>query len=183
MAKDFLKNGSIFPFIEILARYGEVHGPMMTDNGVPVFGRIDSPGDLILDYHRTLIPPKKYLLSPRETILTFSPDKGYQHPSFSEQKFVLFGLHPCDLAGIGYLDKVFAATDPDPLYLKRRQNLILVGLSCEPDESCFCGEIGTSQPTLFDLYLLRTAEGFHVTVGSPQGEQIFSGISNDPLRR
>lgn len=186
MAKDFLENYSLSPFLEILACHGELHGPMMTDDGIQAFGRIASPDDLILDYHRTLIPPKKYLLPPRETILDFSPDKGYQHASVSEQKLVLFGLHPCDLAGIDYLDKAFAATDPDPFYLRRRQNLILVGLSCEPDESCFCGDVGTSQPLVFDLYMRRTAEGFHVTVGSLQGEQIISGISmilseHDPL--
>lgn len=177
MAMDFLKNDSLPFFLEALVPFGEVHGPIMTDDGVPAFGRIDSAADLLLDYQRTLIPPKKFLLPPRETCLTYSADEGYRLPLPSEQKIILFGLHPCDLAGIAYLDKVFAATDPDPLYLKRRHNLILAGLSCDPDENCFCGDAGISEPPLFDFYMRRTEEGFHVTAGSLQGEKIISRLA------
>jgi sulfhydrogenase subunit beta (sulfur reductase) len=177
MAKDFLRHSSLPLFLKELAAYGDVHGPVMTDDTVPAFGRIDSPADLRLDNRRALIPPKKYLLPPRETVLTFSPDRGYRHPPVSERKIILFGLHPCDLAGISYLDKVFTATEPDPLYLKRRRNLILVGLSCEPDDYCFCGDMGTGEPSQFDIFLHCTVEGYRLAGGSPQGEQIISGIS------
>ena len=178
MAKDFLKSCSLPPFLKALATFGEVHGPIMTDDGVPAFGRLDSAADLKLDYQRTLIPPKKYLLPPRETILTFSPDGGYRRSPTPTQNIVLFGLHPCDLAGIAYLDKVFTANEPDSLYLKRRHKLTLIGLSCEPDEHCFCVDMGTEDPPLFDLYMRRTEEGFHITAGSPRGEKIVSGLSN-----
>jgi sulfhydrogenase subunit beta (sulfur reductase) len=178
MAKDFLKDDSLLRFLKALAAFGEVHGPVMTEDGVLVLGPIDSAIDLIIDYQRTLIPPKKYLLPPRETFLTYSPEKGYGQPSPSEQKIILFGLHSCDLAGIAYLDKVFAGAEIDPLYAHRRRNLVLVGLSCVPDEYCFCSELETSGPSLFDIYLHRGEEGFQVAVGSLTGTQIISDLSN-----
>jgi len=178
MEKDFLKDEFLAIYLEALAAFGEVHGPLLTDDGVPAFGRITSLANLTLDYQRTLIPPKKYLLPPRETVLAFSPPGGYRQPSMFEQKIVLFGLHPCDLAGIVYLDKVFTTTEPDPLYLQRRHNLILVGISCNPDEYCFCGDMGASEPPLFDLYMRRAEEGFQVTAGSLPGRKIISSLSN-----
>lgn len=177
MAKEFLDSSSLPLFLKELAAYGEVHGPVMTDDGVPVFGRIESTADLSLDSRRTLIPPKKYLLPPRETVLFFSSDSGYRLPPVSERKIILFGLHPCDLAGISYLDKVFTATEPDPLYSERRRNLVLIGLSCEPDEYCFCGDVGAREPTSFDLFLHCADGGFRLAGGSPLGEQIISGMS------
>ena len=177
MAKELLHYSSLPLFLKELATYGDVHGPVMTDDNVPSFGRIDSPAKLRLDARRTLIPPKKYLMPPRDAVLTYSPDRGYRQPAISERKIILFGLHPCDLAGISYLDKVFTAIEPDPLYHERRRNLILIGLSCEPDDYCFCGDVGTSESSLFDLFLHCTDEGYRLAVGSPLGEQIISGIS------
>lgn len=177
MAKDFLKGDALPHFLKALAAFGEVHGPVMTEDGVLVLGRIDAASDLRLDYQRTLLPPKKYLLPSRETILTYSPESGYRQPSLSDQWIILFGLHPCDLAGIAYLDKVFSEPEPDPLYTHRRRNLILVGLSCTPDDNCFCGDLETNAPSLFDLYLHRSEEGFQVVAGSPTGTQIISDLS------
>ena len=50
MAKNFLPIGSIPPFLTTLARFGELHGPVLSDDWVPVFGRIASPADLRLDW-------------------------------------------------------------------------------------------------------------------------------------
>jgi sulfhydrogenase subunit beta (sulfur reductase) len=178
MAKDFLTTDSLYLFLNALAAFGEIHGPVMTEDGVLVLGRIESPADLILEYQRTLIPPKKYLLPPRETFLSYSPEKGYQQPSPGEHKIILFGLHPCDLAGIAYLDKVFAEDDVDSLYARRRSNLILAGLSCTADENCFCGDLETGGRSRYDLYLHRGEDGFQVAAGSPTGRQIISDLSD-----
>lgn len=177
MAGYFLHNDFFPLFLETLAVFGEIHGPTITDDGVLGFGLIESHESLKLDYRRTLIPPKKYLLPPRETILTYTPADGYRLPPPVEQNIVLFGLHPCDLAGIAYLDKLFTETEPDPLYLRKRQNLTLIGLSCEPDEFCFCGEMGFGESPPFDLYLHRADKGFLVAAGNRRGEQIIAGIS------
>ena len=174
--KNFLPASSITRFLAALAPFGEVHGPVLSDDDVLILGRIESPAALRLDYQRTLLPPKKYLLPPRETVLTYSPDTSYRQ-SLPTQNFVLLGLHPCDLAGIAYLDRAFAAAEPDPLYQARRRNLTLIGISCEPDEYCFCTEVGTAVPSIFDLYMHRAPDGFHIETGSSRGEKIFAEVA------
>jgi hypothetical protein len=63
---------------------------------------VESPADLRLDYRRTLLPPKKYFLPPREIVLNYSPQTGYSLPPVDAESIVLFGLHACDLAGTCY---------------------------------------------------------------------------------
>ncbi len=117
-------------------------------------------------------------LPPQETVLTYSPDTSYRQSLLAEHNIVLFGLHPCDLAGIAYLDKAFAAAGPDPMYRTRRRNLTLIGISCDPDEYCFCTEVGAAVPPIFDLYLHRAPDGFHIETGSSRGEDIFAEVAS-----
>lgn len=178
VARDFLKNDYLPDLLAILATIGEIHGPALSEDGVMAFRPIKTAPDLRLGYHRTLIPPKKYLLPPRETTLTFTPSGGYRQPQSAGKNIVLFGLHPCDLLGIAYLDKVFLGDCPDPLYRERRNDLTLIGLSCTPDEFCFCGNLANEELYGCDLYLQKAAGGFHLTKGTPKGAMIFSKLAS-----
>jgi ferredoxin len=177
LTKDFLATDSFQSFIEELSQFGILLGPSLTEDGVPAFIPLGSTADLHIDYRRTLIPPKKYLIPPRETVLTFVPEHGYALPAPAVGETILFGLHPCDLAAISYLDRVFLEDRPDPLYQERRNTITLIGLSCEPDEFCFCTALGTDTPDHFDIYLEMVEGGFRVQKGSPRGEAIISAIS------
>lgn len=168
----------LFPaFLDELARHGELHGPVLTDLGVTAFGPVTSPDDLLLDYHRTLLPPKKYLLPPRAPLFSWNSATGYQ-PVFDTHRppVVLLGLHLCDLAGIAYLDKVFLPEPSDVHYSDYRARLTLVGMSCEPDAYCFCGSVDAPQPDC-DLFLERTESGFILSAHSRTG----SGIIDSSL--
>ncbi|KAF0215250.1 MAG: 4Fe-4S [Geobacteraceae bacterium] len=177
MQKNFLSNESFPLFLQGLAASGDLHGPVLTDDGVMAFRPICSPADIQLDCIRTLIPPKKYFFPPKEAILTYSPVKGYQLTKAAGKKVILFGLHPCDLAGIAYLDRVFLESQPDPLFVKRRKAVTLIGLSCEPDEYCFCGTMGTAEPQNFDIFMHRTEAGFYLSAGSSRGKKIIRRLS------
>lgn len=169
MSKNFLDNDLLPQFLETLSVFGEIHGPAFTGDAVLSFRKIDSPADLLLDYHRTLIPPKKYLLRPFETILSYEPGKGYTEADASVAKLILFALHPCDLAGIAYLDRVFMDGEPDPLYAARRKAITLVGISCKEDDYCFCDRYGDTLPAPFDLFLEKTGSGYFINSGSAKG--------------
>ena len=89
---------------------------------------------------------------------------------------ILFGLHPCDLAGINYLDQVFLGADPDPLYAARRSALTLIGISCVPDEFCSCHVLASPLKAFSDLFLSAVAGDFVVSSGSPRGDQLLGGL-------
>jgi sulfhydrogenase subunit beta (sulfur reductase) len=156
LADSFLKNAQLAAFLEILRGFGALHGPTVTEAGVAAFAPITA-ATLRLDYGRTLIPPKKYLFPFRENFLQFQ-DGSYQSAPTTAQEVVLFGVHPCDLDAIAYLDQVFLSDLPDPRYAARRARLTLVGISCEPDDYCFCSEAPGSAPC--DLFLNAREDGF-----------------------
>jgi ferredoxin len=124
---------------------------------------------LRLDYRRTLIPPKKYLLPFRESLQHYS-DGIYRQSPANAPDIVLFGLHPCDLAGIAYLDQVFLADRPDPWYAERRARLTLIGISCEPDDFCFCP--GPCDTAPCDLFLTAQQDGFRLHASGAKGGAI-----------
>jgi ferredoxin len=174
----FLADNALEQFLDWLTHYGALHGPTRTAEGVGVFGPVQTESDLFLDYRRTLIPPKKYLLPSRQTILNYTAAVGYTLPDEPAPQLVLFGVHPCDLQGIAYLDRVFLGDHPDQLYRRYRDAITLVGLSCEPDEFCFCASPETT-PRNADLFLQRVEHGFLVSPETSKGKSMLPGL--EPL--
>lgn len=178
MEQRFLADNSLGHFLDWLTHYGALHGPTRTAEGVEVFGPVQTGSDLCLDYRRTLIPPKKYLLPPRQTILNYTIEAGYTLPDRPAPQLVLFGVHSCDLQGIAYLDRVFLGDRPDQLYRRYRNALTLVGLSCEPDPFCFCAS-SEKAPRNADLFLQRMEHGFIVSAETTRGKGMLAGL--EPL--
>ncbi|MBU5612347.1 4Fe-4S dicluster domain-containing protein [Geomonas azotofigens] len=175
MEKNFLKMTRLVQFLETLRLFGELHAPTISESGVYRFSPLDDPAELRLDYHRTQIPPKKYLLPFREEIL-HNATGSYREGHSGAKDLVLFGVHSCDLEGIAYLDRVFLADAADPGYSARRSRLTLVGVSCEPDDFCFCPE--ERESTACDLFLGASGEGFHLACHSARGRAVVSAADH-----
>lgn len=169
MAVLFISHDNLEALLESMRRYGAVHAPVRGDDGVVRFAALTSGMLPDLSAVRTLLPPKKYLLHPQETILSYTA--GYQPPTEEARPLILFGLHPCDLAGINYLDRIFTGNDPDPLYAARRSSLILIGISCTPDDLCSCHRATSPLKAVSDLFLHVVDGGFAVTGASPRGDE------------
>lgn len=178
MAVRFIANHNLETLLERLRRYADVHGPVRGEDGAVRFAALTQDTLPDLSALRTLLPPKKYLLHPRETILTYTATSGYQLPDETVRPLILFGLHPCDLAGINYLDRVFLGDDPDPLYAARRSALTLIGISCAPDEFCSCHHSTPPLQALSDLFFNSVEGGFAVTSGSPRGDELLEGMED-----
>jgi sulfhydrogenase subunit beta (sulfur reductase) len=157
----------------IFERFGEVHGPV-EQNGVHVFRRLDDWSAVCLDYIRTVIPPKKYFLPPREEMFRYSVKNGYQPCTEDlERSIVLFGLHPCDISALNILDGVFAGKYPDPYFQTRRKNVAIIGLDCTPDEHCFCRSMrGDVVDHGFDLFLYDIGDCYLTFVGTARGDDM-----------
>lgn len=95
---------------------------------------------------RTYLPIKKLLLPPNEKVWLFR--SGKYSSLMSSQSVAVFGVALCDLQAAWYLDRVFA---DDGHYQRRREKMLLVGLPCEPDESCRCNR--NLMPISGDLFL------------------------------
>ncbi|MBU2636769.1 MAG: 4Fe-4S dicluster domain-containing protein, partial [Bacteroidetes bacterium] len=166
-------------FIEGLKKYGEVHVPVKKSQKSYVFTPMNDPSEIALEYLRTVVPPKKYFFKPKEKLITFDQTKGfYEVIEDANKKLVLFGLHPCDIHGLKILDIVFGTNYVDSYYFTRRKNVVIVGLSCIPDDKCFCRSMGTdATEDGYDLFLSELKSSYLVTVGSSIGDDITNDLN------
>lgn len=98
---------------------------------------------IILDYDNFGLPPKLWFFPRSEVIATGDGDLLAAAP-LAETPTVLFGLRPCDVVALEFLDKIFLdEAYLDPYYKSRRENTTIVALACnEPGSACFCTSVG-----------------------------------------
>ncbi len=149
----------------------EVVGPVAQDSS-HAFAQISDPAELVLEYGKTILPPKKYILPSRETLLEFSSKSDeYVFPVYDHTPRVLFGLHSCDICALNRLDTIYKQGDYlDPYYRARRDATLVVGISCVPQSSCFCALWGTGEVySGYDLFLHDLDDSYLVSISSVEG--------------
>jgi sulfhydrogenase subunit beta (sulfur reductase) len=168
-------------FAAVLQAFGELHAPVER-NGTFVFRPVKRWSEARLDYTRTALPPKKYVLPPRERLFHFDTARGYKPVTEGlDRRVVLFGVHACDIYGLNLLDEVFqAGRYPDPYYQARRKNLAIIGIDCTPDEHCFCRSMRADFVDHgFDLFLHDLGDAYLVHVATALGDDMV--LSTAPL--
>jgi sulfhydrogenase subunit beta (sulfur reductase) len=92
-----------------------------------------------------------------------------------------FGVRPCDARALSWLDKIFLLEPHVDLHYKaRRDNLLLIGLACDPAESCHCGlfGFGPDEASEMDVMLHPSDGGFLAVGGSERGSQFLAGLES-----
>lgn len=156
-----------------LAQHFEVIGPASKGEAF-VYQRIDDPSDLRLDYDTTLLPPKKLFFPPTEQMMRFrvADNEVVDDEVFAAPR-IIFGLHPCDINGLLLMDNVFLRDYEDPYYKARRESTLIVGVSCTPQESCFCNAWDTDEVHWgFDIFLTDLGDRYFVSVRSVKGAEL-----------
>jgi len=167
---------SLKSLVEGLIKDMEVVG-VKSKHGKYVYDKIASFEELCLDYDITVTPPTKYLRPAKETLLKFSlGGKSKAEPVIEAIPRAIIGVHPYDIKAIELLDAVFMSINPDPNYIARRQNTIIIGVDClNPSPKSFACSMGTNlTETGFDLLLTDIGTGYMVTVGSEKGAELLA---------
>ncbi len=109
----------------------------------------------------------------------------------SDEERVIFGVRPCDAAGLRVLDAAFLDKDPvDPYYQRRREQSTLIGLACaEMGPTCFCKSVGggPDDASDVDLMLYEVDAGYAVRPVTKKGTALIAGlplteVAGDPQR-
>ena len=148
-------------------------------HGQYVFDEIDRAEELEMDYPTTVLPPKKYLLPPREALFSFQNNGEQFNIDIDIQPTVIMGLHTCDAHAIKLLDHVFQNGYTDQHYQAHRDAIYLVSIEClEPCmDGSFCKSMGTSTITEnFDIHLTDLGEVYAVDIGSEKGDALIAGF-------
>lgn len=142
----------------------------------------------------------KATVSPKDTVLpeceplfffkqTRSPkDLNEKEISLSEkpevQGTVVFACRPCDARGFEALDNPYLkGLFPDPYYKAKRDNLIVITLTCSTGcETCFCHwvGIGPTSPAGSDILMTAIEDGFVLQAITEKGKAILeeSGLED-----
>lgn len=165
--------------MQLCAQY-RIFGPVR-QRGQTVFAEIKQADELDLAYRSTLLPPKKLLLPPRETLFHFGGNgRSTIEVNLPQQPTIIFGVHTCDLHAFALLDHVYSAQPADQHYQARRANCILVSIEClQPcSADSFCKDMGTLvTPDSFDLHLTDLGNDYAVAVGSEKGAALVEDLA------
>ncbi len=148
-------------------------------HGQYVFAEINDPADLALDYPTSVLPPKQYLLPPREVLFNFQNSGMRIEANIKVEPTVILGVHTCDMHAIRLLDHVHNNGYADQHYQTHRANTYLVSIECLKPcmEHSFCKSMGTlTVPEEFDLHLTDLGTAYTVDIGSEKGEKLLEGF-------
>ncbi|NLT35368.1 MAG: hypothetical protein GXX83_05675 [Gaiellales bacterium] len=167
----------LIAFLEALSDDYRVVVPLQQGTEVEM-GELDG-GRLAVGYRgKTRFSAKECLFPESEVMLTFD-NRGAGAVETTEhtpaEKTAVWGVRPCDLAGMATLDAVFLSPPVDTYYYARRANTLLLGLNChEVGTSCFCRSFaaGPFASSGFDMIFTDVAERFLVESGSEVGARL-----------
>ena len=167
--------------VELIDRFivaYQVIAPSVIDDRV-MYKYVSDASEVDLEYRgHTLLPPKKFFFPEKEVLFTYEiSDKGTVsiYDKCEELKGlqrVFIGIKPCDISSLKILDKVLISEFHDPYYAMRRNNTLLIGITCsEPLDYCFCYYTGSGPSTDdgYDLLLTDLGEEYLVRIGSNRG--------------
>jgi len=176
MDRLILPKNKMSEFINAIKTKYQVFAPVEND-GITLFKQIKNPSEANLKFSNSQVPPKGLLFKQTETLFKFTPgSKGkIDPPDIPNEKTVIFGIRPCDAKSLAILDHVFKDDYEDPYYLTKRENTILVGLSCnQPDVNCFCTSLddGPASAEHVDILLTDIGDKYYIEVKSDKGKQL-----------
>ncbi len=182
----FLASDRVEAFVSHLMQQKTVYAPQHTGKHSVALEKVDDPAAVILDYGRTMQSVKKFFLPPRDELLSFDlTDHSFTPAAVEPLDAILLGIHSYDRAAIDRLDYNFSQGHPEKNYLTRREGVVWVGVSFEPDEFHFSGSVGISphETAGFDAFLTRVREGYLVEVLTDAGRELVSGFELPPAER
>lgn len=169
-----LPKENLAEFIGHLRSFGEIHAPTKRGEKSLVFAPVNDLSEIELNYTRTILPLKKYFFKATDVMFNFCAEKGYELPvEEADKKYVIFGVHPCEIHGLKILDLVFGGRYVDTYYFARRSKVAIIGLDCIPDDLCFCRSTRTDFVDAgFDLFLSDIGDSYLARAGTSLGDDM-----------
>jgi len=171
-----------------------IFAPTNVDN-IILYRQINDFSEISLDFCNSKVPPKSILFKQTETMFKFKPGVKAKIESIDipNSKNVIFGIRPCDAKSLSILDNVFKDDYIDPYFVTKRENTVLIGLSCtQPDVNCFCTSLDGNPAGADDVDVLLTDIGdkYFIEINSKKGSElvktmkdIFSNATTDDKKK
>ncbi len=131
-----LSRSDLEQLLEAVAKNYALQVPQLLADGTRQLGPYDN-AELSLSGQPLQRKPTSYFFPQTELLLTLDAAGNVQQPPPAEKPLALFGMDRTDLAALTFLDQFFMAPPADDIYLHRRLNALLIGLTGDagPDSS------------------------------------------------
>ena len=137
----------------------------------------DGKSNVDISGDNTTLPPKDILFPQTEKMYMYRTGSDTQIKELSDdQKQVVFGIRPCDMASIQRMDQLFFEKDyRDGFYARKRENATFIALACaDPCATCFCDSVGLDPNTApgADVLLIDAGDSYGVTAQTDKGKEV-----------
>lgn len=185
MTARVINDTTLGAWVDALIREQTVYGVRARGDRF-AFGPLARAADLRLDHDVTILPPKKYFLPSKEVLMEFDRSEMRFKTVLDGDRFVVFGVHPCDMAAISQLDAIFSGGNHDLHYMTRRENATIVVCDVQnPSQHVFAGCMGTSSAEDVrghDVALTRLEDGSNVVEAlTAKGEALMASMSGGSI--
>lgn len=179
MSKIISKN-ELKSWISGLMKERVIIAPAIVDDQT-LFKTVSNVDDIVFNFTNTALSAKEWFFPTTEPLFTMNRKNGNTEitPISIDKESILFGIRPCDAAGLILLDKVFLASPADAVYAERRDKTTLIGLTClKPSPECFCTSVGTApnDTSNVDIMLTETEEDYIVEVVTEKGKVLLANV-------
>ena len=171
-----LKKSDLVSALTALSGGAAVYVPGVSGD-ISKFTAWDGKSDVSLAGDNTVLPPKDILFPQTEKMYAYRIGADAQVKELSDdQKQVIFGIRPCDMASIDRLDQVFFEKEfRDEFYATKRANATFVAVACATAcETCFCDSMGVDPNAApgADILLVDGGDSYGVTAQTDKGKEI-----------
>jgi sulfhydrogenase subunit beta (sulfur reductase) len=179
----FLPKDKIKGFLEAISKDTQLYTPVL-EGDIVMFRPFNTGNTLYLDRPANS-PPKTVIFPQSDILFSYEYKKETDDPKkitveikthMDYPKTVIFGCRPCDAMGFTVYDRVYIESNgPDPNYKGRRENTIIITLSCpEPSSGCFCTALGSgpAEKQGSDVMITIIEKGFFLEPVSEKGKEI-----------
>ena len=182
METRIVNKGQLAELLDKLAKDYDLIAPAQEETQT-IFRKISGAKDAFLEYTNSDISPKGcYFPQDEKTFsYTYTGDTLEINKPEGANKTILFGARPCDIKAITTLDPVFEGEKfGDEYYSSKRENTIIIGLSCTKVLStCFCYafEGGPCDGTGSDLLFTEIGDKYYVEINTEKGQALVDAYS------
>ena len=143
------------------------------------FQPLSDPTDAALGSAGNTRYPPKALFLPQSEVMFRVREGQFDSTDDEVDPRVVLGMRPCDAHALQLLDRVFTQDEPDPYWVRKREQTTIVALGCDdPCETCFCTTVGTGpfDGQGADVVLTQSDDTYVAEILTEKGQPLFGHL-------
>lgn len=185
----YIEKSAFQAFIKDLQATYRVVAPRKVE-GMVLFGELAADEQPRMDFANSRQSPKEIFFPQTENLMNYEGLIDTRIPEVEareDQKRILLGIHPCDVASILILDRLFINDEfVDPYYKHLRDHTIIVAYGCNsPRSTCFCDSLGGGpfSPNGADVLMTDLGDGYLLEGMTDEGKSLIGHLSDAPAEK